>query len=105
MLLARLDRQPGDAALADDRKRLAVTVHIWTQVTQGESEFVPCPAHIVDDPVRRREWAVQRRNVSRLFGQTDRHPHYRQLQLLLDPVITQLADTIDTGRRPLSGSW
>jgi hypothetical protein len=104
-LLAQLDRQPGDAAITDDRKRLAVTVYIWTQVTQGESEFAPCPARIADDPVRRREWAVQRRNISRLFGQTDRHPHYRQLRSLLEPVIARLADTIDTGQKPRSGSW
>ncbi|WP_431782416.1 TniQ family protein [Streptomyces chumphonensis] len=104
VLLAKLDRKPG-AAITDDRKRLAVTVYIWTHVTQGQPEHAPCPAHISEDPVRRREWTIQRRNICRLFGESDRHPHYQQLKTLLHPLIAQLADTIDRNQTPRSGPW
>ncbi|MGP4088760.1 hypothetical protein [Streptomyces sp. KR55] len=82
-----------------------VTVYIWTQVTQGQHEHAPCPVHVSEDPVRRREWTIQRRNICRLFGESDHHPHYRQLKTLLHPLIAQLSDTIDRNKTPRSGPW
>ncbi|GGV04442.1 hypothetical protein GCM10010211_84520 [Streptomyces albospinus] len=78
----RLPILPGHrASLSDDRKRLAVSVYIWTRVTEGELAFAPCPPHIAHNPELRAVWSRQRHNICpwlrQTDGDTDDLPRYR----------------------------
>ncbi|PAZ16491.1 hypothetical protein CLM62_07965 [Streptomyces sp. SA15] len=81
-------------SISDDRKRLAVSVYIWTRVTEGELEFAPCP-HIAHDPELRSTWSRQRHNICHWLKTADDHPYYRALKPLLDAHAQQLAGAID----------
>ncbi|WP_367140875.1 MULTISPECIES: TniQ family protein [Streptomyces] len=97
-MVDQLPIYPGNRAIADDRKRLAVTAYIWAHVTQGEHVRFPCPPHIVSDPTAREDWRKQRNFVWRWLHRTDEHPYYRQLKPLLDAYAAQLNRAVDTAR-------
>lgn len=99
-MVAQLPALPGHrASISDDRKRLAVSVYIWTRATEGELEFAPCPPHIAYDPELRAVWSQQRHNICHWLKQADDHPYYLALKPLLDAHAEQLADAIDNGAR------
>lgn len=85
------NRQP----INDDRKRLAVSVYIWTRVTEGEHELAPCPPHIARDPELHTGWSRQRHNICYWLREADKHPYYGALKPLLDAHAEQLARAID----------
>ncbi|MFE2729338.1 TniQ family protein [Kitasatospora sp. NPDC059327] len=97
-MVAQLQKQPGNRAITDDRKRLAVSAYIWARVTQGEYFFSPCPSHTATDPEALRLWKYHRRFTCTWLRQTDDHPHYRELKVLLDDHADRLAAVIDSKR-------
>ncbi|MGW1354891.1 TniQ family protein [Streptomyces sp. NPDC002409] len=98
-MLARLTIPPGNGAITDDRKRLAVTGYIWARVTQGEIRLSPCPADIVNDPAARHAWQRQRAETAHWL-KTDSVHYYHQLKPLLDAYADQLAHYIEAGLPP-----
>ncbi|MGA5704554.1 TniQ family protein [Peterkaempfera bronchialis] len=94
-MIAQLQQWPGNRAITDDRKRLAVSAYIWARITQGEYFFSPCPPDIAADPEAFRLWKYHRRFTCTWLRQTDDHPHYRELKVLLDDHADQLATEID----------
>lgn len=94
-MVDRLDVQPGNRAITDDRKRLAVSAHIWARVTQGEHHHSPCPPDILSDPGALKRWRRQRAETAHWLSQADEHPFYRDLKSLLNGYADQLADAID----------
>lgn len=102
-MVAQLPILPGhQASISNDRKRLAVSVYIWTRVTEGELEFAPCPPHIAHDPELRTIWSRQRHNICHWLRRADQHPYYRSLKPLLDTHAEQLAKAIDNGPATLT---
>ncbi|MEV8099671.1 hypothetical protein [Kitasatospora sp. NPDC085879] len=97
-MVAQLQLWPGNRAIIDDRKRLAVSAYIWARVTQGEYFFSPCPSNIATDPEACRLWKYHRRFTCTWLRQTDDHPHYRELKALLNVYADQLAAAIDNTR-------
>jgi hypothetical protein len=97
-MVDQLDIQPGNRAIVDDRKRLAVSAYIWAHVTQSEHHHSPCPPDILSDPGTLNRWRRQRAETARWLSQTDEHPFYRDLKSLLDDYANQLADALSQNR-------
>jgi hypothetical protein len=82
--------------LIDDRRRLAVSVYIWTRVTGGEPDFAPCPPHIALNPELRAVWTRERHNVFRWLRKADHQPYYGALKPLLEDHAERLAKATDS---------
>ncbi|MFJ4903701.1 hypothetical protein [Streptomyces sp. NPDC088727] len=93
----QLERRPSPRYISDDRARLAVTAYLWTQVTQGETQFAPKPTEARKDPELDASWRLDRFTIGHWLRQ-NKVPFYRQMKPLLDAYATQLARTVDAAR-------
>ncbi|WP_411097794.1 hypothetical protein [Streptomyces sp. 020-2-3H-GM] len=84
-------RQP----LSGDHRRLAVSAYLWTRVTEGESDFAPCPPYIGSDPALRVVRTQERHNVFHRLHTPDHQPCYGALKPLLEDHAERLAKAID----------
>ncbi|MET9135150.1 hypothetical protein ABZX44_35890, partial [Streptomyces antibioticus] len=93
----QLERQPSPRYISDDRARLAVTAYLWTQVTEGETQFAPKPTEARNDPELDAPWRLDRFTIGHWLRQ-NKVPFYRQMKPLLDAYAAQLARTVDATR-------
>ncbi|WP_406486934.1 hypothetical protein [Streptomyces sp. NBC_01563] len=93
----QLERRASPRYISDDRARLAVTAYLWTQVTQGETQFAPKPTEARNDPELDAAWRLDRFTIGHWLRQ-NKVPFYRQMKPLLDAYAAQLARTVDAAR-------
>ncbi|MFE2558319.1 TniQ family protein [Streptomyces sp. NPDC059352] len=93
----QLKRRPSPRYISDDRARLAVTAYLWTQVTQGETQFAPKPTEARNAPELDAPWRLDRFTIGHWIRQ-NKVPFYRQMKPLLDAYAAQLARTVDAAR-------
>ncbi|MBY8858039.1 TniQ family protein [Nocardia sp. CA2R105] len=88
----------GQNPMLDNNKRQAVSMYIWTLVTNGEYIFAPAPlralqSEIPDKLFYNRVYDYYRRLIRSSGG------HYGQLRILLAPITRTLAQLIDEGEQ------